>query len=199
MYQVGDRVWGLRQIDSKEANLKSRWEGPYEVVDRVGQDSYTVATGRGRKFDKHASQLKKYEVDDVTGQTLALYYYKKTAGQEIEAPDTWKIKKILDHRVHEGELQFLVHWEGGRAKEANWEPTKHFFQEYCGPCVDYAREKKLAKQLLASLPVGTEAEKVGVLQAFEKGYSEAEKEEALSYGLDLERIPGGGEYWASLA
>jgi hypothetical protein len=151
-YAKGDKVWVRRSVENKEAHLRSMWTGPYLVVDREGNRSYVVGTGKEKRFHVHASQMKPCEEDTLTDKGIPLYYYQKTEGQQEEMEDTWKMKKILGHRTERGQLQFLVEWEGGNAEQATWQPVKDFFHEYCGPCVAYANEHGLASEVLHALP-----------------------------------------------
>jgi hypothetical protein len=173
-FKRGDRVWMRRVMESKESHLRSPWTGPYVVSDREGSQSYLIDTGMGRTFAVHASQLKPYVEDTVTGRATPLYYYKKTEGQAEEASDTWKLECILGHRREKGELQFLVQWEGGTSQSATWQPARDFFQEYCGLCVKHAREHGLAAEVLQGLPVdGNRGQSEGAVRVLQHMSGEA--------------------------
>ena len=114
VHKVGDKVWLRRQVESKEAHLRSPWTGPYVVIDRVGDQSYVVGVGTARRFEVHVSKLKVYEEDTVTGRTLPLYFYRKTEGESPEADDTWKNNQILNHKVVRGNSSCWSVWRGAK-------------------------------------------------------------------------------------
>ena len=136
-------------------------------------------------------------MDEVTGQTLGMYFYKKTAGQQLEAEDTWKIHSILRHRTVEVKLDFLVWWEGGTKEDATWEPSKNFFQEYYAPLVDYAQMQGLGGLVIQDL-VLPEQRGVRRVQKDEKDEVVQLEEEAREAGIDISRTPGWQEYVKSL-
>ena len=57
-YVVGEWVWYLRPQSVGGAKLKSWWQGPFKVCQRVGSSSYRLRTPQGQEFDAHADQLK---------------------------------------------------------------------------------------------------------------------------------------------
>ena len=57
-YQVGEWVWYIRPRAVGGVKLQSWWQGPFKVVERVGERSYKLRTHQGEVFDAHSDQLK---------------------------------------------------------------------------------------------------------------------------------------------
>ena len=57
-YRIGDYVFMLRPRSLGGVKIKTWWLGPYEIVARIGQDSYQVKIPREGVVDVHATQLK---------------------------------------------------------------------------------------------------------------------------------------------
>ena len=43
--------------------------------------------------------------------------------------EEFKIKEILDSRMCQGKLQYLVHWKGYNSEDDSWEPTAVIFED----------------------------------------------------------------------
>ena len=73
-YHVGDWVWYQRPRSVGGIKLQSWWQGPFKVVERVGERSYRLRTPQGEIFDAHLDQLKACEWDDPDSPGVAMKY-----------------------------------------------------------------------------------------------------------------------------
>ena len=142
VFTKDQKVW-YRRPEGSGDKLDSRWLGPAIVLERVGENSYEIQIAEKRTIRAHASFLKPYIEDVFNGQPKPIFYHQRTVPDAEAAPDEWIVDKILNHRVRNGETQFLTKWEGYGAEEAVWEPIGNFFQQYNSEAVRYAQEHNL--------------------------------------------------------
>ena len=93
--------------------------GPCEVWTHVRSGRYTVNTPCGQD-DYFLDQMKEYR-QDTTGPRITLAYYEPTV---LPEDDTWKVDKILKHRLKNGRLEWQVLWRGH--SKPTWEKAEHF-------------------------------------------------------------------------
>ncbi|KZV57841.1 hypothetical protein F511_03410 [Dorcoceras hygrometricum] len=137
-FQVGEKVllkltpqiW--KKISAKQIHrgLVPRYDGPFTVVNRVGQVAYRLELPDRLKIHPtfHVSFLKKFhedEADEQRGQ--------KRAPPVIRFQTERKIAKILDHRTlgqskKNRRTDYLVQWEGEAVEEAVWEKSVNLWQ-----------------------------------------------------------------------
>ena len=69
---MGDWVWYRRPTSVGGVKLQSYWQGPFRVLQRLGERSYRLRTTRGHEFDAHLDQLKPcdWEEPDSPGTDL---------------------------------------------------------------------------------------------------------------------------------
>ena len=73
-FRVGDWVWYQRPRSVGGVKLQSWWQGPFKVVERVGQRSYQLRTPQGEVFDAHLDHLKPCEWDDPDSPGVGMEY-----------------------------------------------------------------------------------------------------------------------------
>ena len=68
------------------------------------------------------------------------------AHEKVSRPSTvengeqeYDVEKIVKHRTHRGELQFLSRWKGFREEDDSWEPVKSFIHRYNSELVKYVK------------------------------------------------------------
>jgi hypothetical protein len=128
-YQLQDLVWVLRPpILGTEKRLTSRWRGPWQIVQRVGEHSFILMTPEGDFRGVHDSQMKPYQGDPY-GEEGELLSFRK----DEEAVPARRAKKLGELRGHRrntwGEWEFLTHWEGDPDSETAWEPARTFMRQ----------------------------------------------------------------------
>ena len=62
-YHPGEWVWYLRPKSVGGVKMQTWWQGPFKVIERVGERSYRLRTQHGEEFDTHADQMKPCEWD----------------------------------------------------------------------------------------------------------------------------------------
>ena len=147
----GEKVWYLRPRGPVTGDkLQSWWLGPCPVVSRVGQSSYVVEVRPGVHVPAHVSQLKLY-LEEVTGESLPLHFFKGGSSDIELAPDEWVVDKIIRHRIRGGKYQFLTRWKGYDASEATWEPVNHFIHRYSSDLPKYCQQHNLPIDIIQYL------------------------------------------------
>ena len=149
-HQLGDKVWLMRPKRTGD-KLETYWVGPCLIIQRTGQHSYEVDIGEGKTRTAHIDQMKKYEQDENTGQSLKIHYYPYKHGDFETDLDGMEVADILQHKTEHGQLKFLTLWEGYPRSEATWEPVNHFFHRYCYKLVEYAKNHNLQVDVLPYL------------------------------------------------
>ena len=82
VYHTNDWVWYMRPRAVGGVKLQTWWQGPFRVVERVGERSYRLRTQQGEIFDAHADQLKPYEWDEPETPGTELRY------PPVQTPDS---------------------------------------------------------------------------------------------------------------
>jgi hypothetical protein len=83
-YAPEDWVWYRRPTGVGGLKLQTCWQGPFRVIERVGERSYRLRTPQGEKFDVHADQLKPCVWDDPSEGGLDLQYPQREAPENGE-------------------------------------------------------------------------------------------------------------------
>ena len=73
--------------------------------------------------DIHVDRLKPY-LPMLSGIKLTLHYYKPHV--DIPHDDSHVVEKILAHRIHHGQHQWRVRWQGYDSSHDTWEPASPF-------------------------------------------------------------------------
>ena len=151
VFVVGSKAWYLRPENSGE-KLDSRWLGPVEVVKRVGNNTYEVRVKPELVIQAHATQLKPWIEDKVSGACVPLFTHRRTVPDPGAQPDEWEVDKVVAHRVDKyGKMFFKVVWKGFSETEATWEPIDNFFHRYSSEVVKYCKVRKLRPEVFKFL------------------------------------------------
>ena len=139
------------------------------MLERTGEHSYVIQMDEKRRQNAHRSQLKEYHHDEATlGPPIKLYHFKQSRGEaENSRIHECVIEKVVTHRRNEeGELEFLVQWEG--SPERTWEPLQNFFIQYSQPLVSYFAMKGLKEDVMAHLAKHPEEAHVAVCEVIDE-------------------------------
>nr|XP_019068954.1 uncharacterized protein LOC109120044 [Solanum lycopersicum] len=134
--EAQDRLQGTVAHDeivskTRHRGLIPKYDGPFEVVKRVGEISYKLKLPKRLKIHTtfHVRFLKPYfaDADDPDRNTS------KWAPPLVPTQYVAKIEKIIDHRVSgtskkNTKTEFFVHWKGKSAADAVWEKAKDLWQ-----------------------------------------------------------------------
>ncbi len=70
-FKLGDWVWVLYPPELQD-KLGRPWEGPFLVIDKLGDVTYVVQKDKsGRKIKLHIDHIKRYDHDDTPNPWLA--------------------------------------------------------------------------------------------------------------------------------
>jgi transposase InsO family protein len=123
-YQPGDKVYldaSDIQTTRPSKKLSHRRLGPFEVVKKVGNGAYRL------KLPRSMSRL--HPVFNVVKLTLAppdpiLGRHPKPPPlpELVDGEEEWVVEEILDSKVMNRKLRYLVKWEGFGIEHNSWEP-----------------------------------------------------------------------------
>ena len=129
-FQVGDRVllkltpqiWKKVTDKRYHKGLVQRYDGPFEVIKRMGNVAYRLKLPERMKVHPtfHVSFLKPYYKDTVNERQLI-----KRAPPSVRKHYEKVVVKILDHKSDGASRKnrrtyYLVQWEGGNKEDATW-------------------------------------------------------------------------------
>ena len=108
------------------AKLQKSFVGPFEVIDRIGNQAYRLSLPESWKIQNlfHVSLLKRWKT--IACQTEAKDSITKF---DIDAEPRFEVEKILRWRKKVGsdrKKEYLVLWAGYPLEEATWEPEENF-------------------------------------------------------------------------
>ncbi|OIT28827.1 hypothetical protein A4A49_53865 [Nicotiana attenuata] len=123
----------FKKIDSRvrHRDLFSRYDGPFEVAQKVGEVAYRLKLPERMKIHPtfHVSYLRPYVEDPEDPDR----HKTKRAPPEVHTQLEEEIEKILDHRVlgmhkKNRRTKFLIQWKGKPEADATWEKGASLWQ-----------------------------------------------------------------------
>jgi transposase InsO family protein len=122
-YKIGDQVWlstANLKLQRESRKLTERWLGPYAIVKLVGPNAVELKLPRGMRIHPvvNISRVKPYR-ERLPGQPIV-----KPGGVLVteDGQQEYVVEKIIDSRLKQGKIEFLVHWEGYEDVDRTWEP-----------------------------------------------------------------------------
>ena len=123
--EVGDMVLlSLENLATRRPmkKLDVRWGGPYRVEAKVGNMAYRLALPDSMKCHNvfHVSLLRQFHASEFPGQS-----YEPPLPIDVdESGESYEILGIIDSRLKDGKLEYLVEWLGfeGTDEAVTWEP-----------------------------------------------------------------------------
>ena len=114
-FQPGDRVLlATRQLAeaAQVGKLRNRWEGPFEVIDSPGPNTYTLRLPRRMRISPviNVDRLKHYRARERGGQ----------AGPVVDAAGEAEVEIIVRRRTFRGRVQYLLRWVGTDSSRDEW-------------------------------------------------------------------------------
>lgn len=125
-WNVGDEVWLNSQHISTtrpSAKLDHRWLGPFSIKKRISTSAYRLRLPEiMSKVHSvfHVSVLKKHSPDMIEERQQAPPY-----PVEIEGEEEWEVEAILDKRLRNKKIEYLISWKGYGRLEDSWEPESN--------------------------------------------------------------------------
>ena len=116
-FNVGDKVWlDVRNIATKKLSkkLNNKRLGPYTIMRRSGTQAYELNVLKRRRIH---NVFNVQILEPVIGPNAA----EGDADEPMEEEQEWEVFDVLDSRVVDGTLHYLVHWKGFPKEEVTWE------------------------------------------------------------------------------
>ena len=125
-YNINDFVFlSTKNIKTLRPSKKldHRFIGPYKVLEKIGSHAYRLDLPSSIKIHPvfHVSLL-------LPAQNSSLPDFPNRVASppppvEVDGYEEWKVREIIDSRIHRGKLQYLVAWEGfPNSSDNSWEP-----------------------------------------------------------------------------
>ena len=87
--------------------MQTSWLGPYQITLRIGEHTYRVKIAPNREQEVHIDQLKPcHTVPNLTRLYPTVY----RRGEPLLSTPEANIKKVLETRISDDGLEFLVEW-----------------------------------------------------------------------------------------
>jgi hypothetical protein len=121
-FSVGQKVWlSTRHIKTirPSKKLDHKRFGPFEITDRVGTNAYRLKLPETMKIHNvfHVSLLEPVFENPFIGREedppLPII---------MDAEPEYEVEEILDSRLYNRKVQYLVKWKGYQFSESTWEP-----------------------------------------------------------------------------
>lgn len=124
-FKIGDRVWLLRRnISTKRPSRKLDYQrlGPFEITQQINPVSYRLQLPSTMQIHPvfHVSLLEPYFESSIPGRILP-----PPPPVEIDNAVEYEVEEILDSRIRNGKLEYLIHWRGYNISERTWEPSSN--------------------------------------------------------------------------
>ena len=126
-YQPGDKVYldaSEIQTTMPSQKLSHRKLGPFPVVNKVGNNAYhlQLPPSMSRLHPVfNIIKLSPIPEDPIPGQ----HPLPPPLPEIIDGEEEWVMEEILDSKVINRKLRYLVKWEGYRIKHNSWEPQEN--------------------------------------------------------------------------
>ena len=124
-YQVGNKVW-LETDHLKLAwpskKLSEKCIGPYPIVEIKSSNAVQLKLPQSIKIHPvvNVSHVHLHKPSHIPQQSAP-----KPPPIEIEGEFEYEVKQILDSRLYQGNLQYLVKWLGYTEEHSTWEPLSN--------------------------------------------------------------------------
>ncbi len=135
-YQVGDQVMLDTAVvedpysrERPSVKLKYKRIGPFKIIRLIGRNAVELLL---------PSTLRIHPVVNVSHTTR---HFEQTSDIRSETtntplppinpayPDEFEVDRILRHRKHGNNYEFLVAWKGYPTHDSSWEPRRHFIYD----------------------------------------------------------------------
>ena len=145
-FAKGDVVW-YRRPEGTASKMDTRWEGPYEVLAREGEDSYRIKTGLNSQIAAHCMDLKKHWEDTHAEESKPMYFHRRTPKKSAPDRSQFEVQRILQHRLRNGVHQFLTQRVGEDVTTAEYLYPHEFIGEAGKKLLQYCRDEGLQEDL----------------------------------------------------
>ena len=125
-YTIGQQVWlatkNLRLTHTSH-KLTERWLGPYTIISLAGPNAVKLKLPRSLQIHPvvNISWVKPY-LGPMEGQTP---YCPRPVHVTEDRDNEWEVDHIVDSRLKNKKLEYLVHWKGYDDSDCTWEPKSN--------------------------------------------------------------------------
>ena len=142
VYQDGERVWYQNhKKNSNKRKLDRLWQGPGEVLGRVGTNQYLVATEKGEVV-LNSMRIEPY-IPPSSGEQVPLHYY--TEQEFLVETDQYIVEDIRGHKTSgrgkNKEILWEVKYRG--FPETEWQPPSAFMNNVTDVWLKYNRKHNI--------------------------------------------------------
>ena len=126
VYTPGERVLICRDPKGRDRGmnkLERLWNGPFEVMERVGRGRYRISAEKGETIVP-VSIMKPFR-DPVSGNRVPLHFY--TDREEMVHSESFIVEKILPHRKRGKKVEWEVKFQG--YPETEWHSVESFLHD----------------------------------------------------------------------
>ena len=128
----GDRVW-LRKSETTQdgdSKLLLLWEGPFEIVSRVRENSFKVRVDVNCELEASRDRLKP-EISSPKGRVKPLFWTSKWLSERRIEGCNYEVERLVDHsKDADCNWRFLVKYKGLPESQNTWEPPSSFVHGY---------------------------------------------------------------------
>ena len=139
--EKGDRVWLFKSKTTQDGDFKLLllWEGPFEIMSRVRENSFKVRVDVNRELEVSRDTVKP-EIPTSKGRIKPLFWTSKwLTGRRIDG-GSYDVQCLVDHcKDDEANWRFLVKYKGFPESENNAEPPSLFVHGYTTGFRNYLR------------------------------------------------------------
>ena len=140
-FQVGNKVLlstqNLKHLAGDAKKLWPKYIGPFEVLERIGEQSYRL------------NLPEEYKIHDVFHVSLLKPYHESHSNQETRPPPLffssgqpeWEVEDVLRRKGVGRNIRYEVKWKGYPESENTWEPRAHLNRPAILPLLEKLDEK----------------------------------------------------------
>ena len=125
-YTIGQQVWlAIENLWLTHASWKltERWLGPYTIIGLAGPNAIKLKLLRSLQIHPvvNISWIKPY-LGPMEGQIL---YQPRLVHVTKDRDNEWEVDHIVDSRLKNKKLEYLIHWRGYDDSDCTWEPKSN--------------------------------------------------------------------------
>lgn len=124
-FKVNDRVWLLsKNVSTSRPTSKLDYKrlGPYKIVKQINPVAFQLQLPRTVRLHPvfHVALLEPYHESKIPNRQNP-----PPPPININDSDEFEVSEVLDSRIKNGKLEYLVDWKGYTPDEQSWEPAEN--------------------------------------------------------------------------